>query len=112
MSVPLRDRSRCSNLIDSGMLPSAKAMNCWFRVLWLCAVLSAALLAISPGLWHSDNAERHCVVCHISSLPLLQPAHAIQIERPAEISWHSPEESVPSDFRTPLISISGRAPPA
>jgi hypothetical protein len=94
------------------MLPTSKAMHGWLRVLWVCAAVSAAVLAVNPGLWHGDGAERHCAVCHISNLPVVQPAAAIHIERPAETAWHSPAEQLSSNTRTPLISISGRAPPA
>ena len=82
------------------------------RALWICALLATALLAVNPELWHEDSSEQHCAVCHVSHQPLLETFVTVYLERPAPISWHSTHEQFWSETHSPLIAISGRAPPA
>lgn len=80
--------------------------------LWVCALLTAAVLAVNPSVWHEDASEQHCAVCHVSHLPLLTTKASVSVEQPTDVVWHSPLERYQVVSRVPLVSISGRAPPA
>ncbi len=91
---------------------SASTRRCRLSALWLCALLAAAILAVNPEIWHEDATEQHCAVCHISHQPLLPSTAAAYVDRPTAITWHSAFEELPFNTHAPLVTTSGRAPPA
>ena len=82
----------------------------WF-VAALTLMMPVAVVAFEHSS-HENSLTRHCDVCHVSHLPVVQDAMFVEAAPPARAEWRILLEELPHNVAPLLASRPSRAPPA